>query len=70
MRAQGVNRAFMLRIRVAVPLADNDDLEPGVVAAAGRQHGRGQPVSLRVPERQEERRLPPNMGFQPNFLLE
>src|SRR5271165_7352855 len=70
MRAQGVNRAFMLRIGVAVPLADNDDLEPEVVAAARRQHGRGQPASLRIPERQEKRHLPPNMGFQPDILLE
>ena len=70
MRTQGVNRAFMLGIGIAVPLADNNDLEPKVVTAALRQHGRDQPVSLRVPEREEERHLPPNMGFQPNILLE
>src|SRR5262245_48421804 len=70
MRAQSVNRASMFWIGVAVPLADDDDLEPEVVAAAGRQHGRGQPVSVRVPKRQEERHLPPNMGFQPYVLFE
>src|ERR1700726_1310191 len=70
MLAESTDGVRMLHIRVGIRYSDDDRPEAPVVAAARREHGGYQRITLVVAQRQEQRHFALYMRFEADLLLE